>query len=887
MQSLMDMKNGVRVVLTLMGIFLMAGLLSPSSTLAAEVAGVVAGNKLLAVEIDKSNAKPTIHIKAEKPVGYRYTVYDSFDPVRVVIDFPGMDPDQLPESIKVAQSPVEEVRISSYDLSSGRLSRVEMLLSVAAEYNVSLEGNEIVVAFDPMKVAQSKKVSELVTKKEIKTESPTLVSTGASVAAQSRATEAGTGKIVSSVEIKENLAVLTTDGPAEKYRFFNLGDPPRLVVDIYEAKPGFSKRTFDIPTGFKRLRVGDYKDKTRFVFDSDGGQLPGYSVKQKDEAILVAWGAGPDVIESTENVPGATKTKSSPLPSSMGTVDIDAVDFTVVGTQSILRVKVSGISEVIEPELKGNTVGFGLKNADISRALKRSIDPSSFPSAVRLITPYTVLVGHSQDVRFAVELKGKVPYSFQQDGNELKLIVENGSFAQSAPPSPEKVSVPVDTKPSASSVSAPSVSTSKPTAEPIPVVIEKPSLPEGGSQKVYSGQKISLVFDNADILNILQLIAEVSDMNIIADDTIKGNITLRLIDVPWDQALDLIMDIKGLGMIQEGSVVRIVPEKKLRELEKERMEASREKEQLEDLETEVITVSHTSINNLSKPATELLTKRGKITEDSRNKQLIVTDVPTVISSIKNLVSILDTPERQVLIEARIVEANSDFSRDFGVKWGFFDDKHTTFDNKTTVRGGLGGSFLISPPSSGSVLSGSGFATGITFGKIGSATLDLRISALEAAGQGKVISTPRVSTLNGQEAKISQGTKIPYQSVGSNGETKTEFVNANLELKVKPEINPDDSVILEIMATNSSIGSTVSTGAGSAPSINTKEAQTKLLVRNGETTVIGGIFVETDTESDAGVPVVKNLPFIGNLFKSTKKEKTRRELLIFVTPKIVN
>jgi type IV pilus assembly protein PilQ len=408
-------------------------------------------------------------------------------------------------------------------------------------------------------------------------------------------------------------------------------------------------------------------------------------------------------------------------------------------------------------------------------------------------------------------------------------------------------------------------------------------------QPEYTGQKISLVFDNADIRNILQLIAEVSNLNIIASDDVKGNITLRLIDVPWDQALDLIMEIKGLGIIKEGNVARILPKEQIRAMDEARLAAARTKEKLEDLETEVISVSYTDLANVAKPSRELLTDRGKITEDNRNKQLIVTDVPSVIEKIKHLVEVLDTPERQVMIEARIVEASSTFSRDLGVKWGF----HSEGENRDAQLGnnqfdlGMGGSFLISPPAAGSVLGGAGIGAGFTFGKLTGTSLDLRISALEAAGEGRVISTPRVSTLNGGEAKISQGTKIPYQSSGPDG-PKTEFVDANLELSVTPVINPDNSIILDIEATNSSIGTTVSTGTGgNAPAIDTKEAKTKLLVRDGETTVIGGIFVESDNSSEAGVPWLRKLPLIGNLFKSTNKTKNRSELLIFITPRIVN
>jgi type IV pilus assembly protein PilQ len=399
----------------------------------------------------------------------------------------------------------------------------------------------------------------------------------------------------------------------------------------------------------------------------------------------------------------------------------------------------------------------------------------------------------------------------------------------------------------------------------------------------YSGQKISLVFDNADIRKILQLIAEVSELNIIASEEVKGNITLRLQEVPWDQALDLIMDIQDLGMVREGNVARIMPRERIRAMEESKLTARRTKEKLEDLVTEVISISYTALGNIEAPAKELLTDRGKITKDDRNKQIIVTDIPSVIADVKNLVSILDTPERQVMIEARIVEADSSFSRDLGVNWGITRTNEGS-PNNSDLRLGLGGAFLLSPPSPGGS-GGSGAASSMTFGLLGtdSTILNLRLSALETSGHGKIISTPRVTTLNGEKAKISQGTQIPYTVTSTDGQSNTEFVEAALSLEVTPVINPDGSIILEIKATNSTPGTQF---GGDAPSINSKEAVTKVLVRDGETTVLGGIFVEDEDVSETGVPWLNKVPILGHLFKSTSKTSNRSELLVFITPRIL-
>jgi type IV pilus assembly protein PilQ len=674
-------------------------------------------------------------------------------------------------------------------------------------------------------------------------------------------------KVVESVEVTGNHAQLNTDGRIERFQHFTLGAPPRLVVDIFGVKPSFKERKFKTAEGFSGIRVGTYPDKTRFVFDATDGGVPKYAVDKKGSAVVVGWG-----VQTPQQ---AINKRKAPVGKP---VTVEAIDFKVEDGKSLLLVALSGPADMIEAEQKDNVVQFGLKNALISRTLRRSIDASAFPSAVRLITPYTVQSGKTQDVRFTVELKGPTTYSLQKKAEGLEFVVVNGPFAEAAPPAVVQREIPVPESPYVESKPVEALTSSAAAADQESVPQDMPWL----KTEKYSGQKISLVFDDADIRRILQLIAEVSNLNIIASDEVKGTITLRLIDVPWDQALDLIMEIKGLGMVREGNVVRIMPRDQIRAAAEARLTAARTQEKLEDLVTEAISVSYTNLSNVSGPTKELLTERGKLTEDARNKKLIVKDVPAVVAEIRNLVALLDTPERQVMIEARIVEANSTFTRNLGVSWGitYNDDSGGSGDlSQAAVSGG--GNFVISP-----VVGNAGLGSSLTFGRLGidSTILDLRISALETASQGKVISTPRVSTLNGQAATISQGTKIPYQSSGTDGLPKTEFVDANLELTVTPEINPDNSIILDINASNSS--PTLVDGA-TAPGISTKEAKTKLLVRDGETTVIGGIFVEDNSDSESGIPYLRKIPYLGQLFKSTTKSNNRSELLIFITPRIVH
>ncbi len=804
-------------------------------------------NRILGLSYEKA----TVYIRTEKPVEYRYRIYDAQDPLRVVVDFPGMSLADLQGIEFTADDRILDIRTSLQELPSGNLARVELLLAKLADYDVSLDGTDFQILFAAN-------------------------DNGKETTAVQAPLPMGPASKVVAVTTEGARASLVTDGTLKKYRYFKLGAPPRLVVDLYDVAPGFAERSFSAQEGFKQIRVGTYADKTRFVFDAEKEYLPEYAVSASDNAVNISWN-------------GKTVAKAAPVkvnPAAPATVT--AVDFKAEGGRSILTIALSGPAEIIQPVAAGDVVRFGVKNAKISRALRRAVDPSAFPSAIRLVTPYTVLAGGTQDVRFAVELKGPVPYALEKEGNSLRFIVEDGPFAEKAPVAEETREVPVAPLPSTSYMPGVGGDTGEAGMPPRQQVLAMESMAALGADQRYTGQKISLVFDDANIRNILQLIAEVSNLNIIAGDDVKGTITLRLVDVPWDQALNLIMDIKGLGMLREGNVVRIMPKEQIHKMREEQFTAARALEKLEDLVTEVVAVSYTDITSVASKSRERLTERGKIIEDVRNKKLIVTDIPSVVSDVKNLITLLDTPERQVLIEARIVTANSNFSRDLGVKWNISYDNNPTGVSSTAGDVAGGGAFAISPDAILTSTTTSGFASAFTFGRVGldKLILDLRLAALETSGHGQTIAAPRVATLNGEEAEIAQGTEIPYTTTSEEG-TKTEFKKAELSLKVKPEINPDGSIFMDIQARKDTPGKdAVPTGVGTALPIDTNKAETRVLVQDGETTVIGGIFIEDKSESETGIPWLKNIPILGYLFKSKTVSEERSELLIFITPRIL-
>ncbi len=693
---------------------------------------------------------------------------------------------------------------------------------------------------------------------------------------------------LSVVEVASKKVQLSATAGIEQVRYFTLDSPKRLVVDLYGVSPGSHDGEFTLSDGFSMLRVGPLDDKSRFVFDVAGLVFPTFKVNTDNNQVSVTW-------EHSQKA----ATSALAEPSTVGSAKITAIDFTTEAGKSKFFINVGGSANVTNPVRSGNKIQFALKNTTLPRSLRRVFDTLAFPSAIHSVTPYLVNVADKPEVRFVVFLKGDVSFSLVKSTTGYVFVVNDEAYAQNTEATTGTMAVSatgqtIDTSalgltvapvtPITQNKTQVAVNNTASDRLPVPVIEQI-----GASKTNYSGEKTSLVFDSADVRDILRLIAEISDLNIIASDEIKGNVTLRLIDVPWDQALDLILDVTGLGMVQEGNVVRVLPIDKIRSMKEAELTSERSQEKLESLVTEVVTVSYADLGAVSGPSKDLLSDRGSITEDPRNKLLIVTDVPRRIVKIKELIDILDTPERQVMIEARIVQVNSNYSRDLGVNWGVFgknDDAFTGGDRSIQTVSGAGGGFLVNAASdSGTFSSIPGFSTQMQIGNtlINNVVLDLQLSALETDGKGKVISTPRVTTLNGETALISQGTTIPYQTSGADG-PKTEFVNAELKLEVTPVINPDGSIILEILATNDSPSLTA---GASAPSIDTKKAETKVLIHDGETTVIGGIYIESIQESEEGVPWLMSVPFVGNLFKSQKSQTVKDELLIFITPRIVN
>lgn len=456
------------------------------------------------------------------------------------------------------------------------------------------------------------------------------------------------------------------------------------------------------------------------------------------------------------------------------------------------------------------------------------------------------------------------------------------------------------------------------TVEVKPVVKLPPELED---KKEYTGERLTLNFQDIETRAVLQLLADTSGQNMVISDTVRGNVTLRLQNVPWDQALDIVLRNKGLDKRQDGNVILVAPAAELAARDKEILAARKETAELSPLRTEYLQVNYAKASDLanlikSGKGGSLLSERGNVSIDERTNTLLLQDISERLADIRRLVSTLDIPVKQVQIEARIVIVNDDFSRELGVRWGFTnqnsvgDDVYSVSGSAVAVEETIqsfteadianSASTPPDPPARGSYTVGgpaylvnlpAAAPTGrIAIGLLsGSYFVDLELSAAEAEGRGEIISSPRVITANQREATIEQGVEVPYQEASSSGATTVSFKKAVLSLQVTPQITPDNRVILTLAVNKDSIGQNVASGnlGGFIPSIDTRKITTQVLVNDGQTVVLGGI-LETETREDTGkVPLLGDVPILGRLFKTKKNTNAKRELLIFVTPKVLS
>ncbi|MFH2012675.1 MAG: type IV pilus secretin PilQ [Pseudomonadota bacterium] len=531
---------------------------------------------------------------------------------------------------------------------------------------------------------------------------------------------------------------------------------------------------------------------------------------------------------------------------------VEGIEFKLTSGKTQIIVSTSSKAVYNLSKKSKDTLVLELVEMDIPEHLQEAKEISDISSAVKLIKPYQTVSSGKKIVNIDIELRTMIPYHIIQEGNKIYL-----NFNQ-----PNKLAEKA-------------MKEGEPQNSDDGAQVEKAKSTKGK----YTGKKVSMDFKDADISNVFRLIAEVSNLNIVFGNDVKGTVTIKMLDVPWDQALDAILDTNNLGMIREGNIVRIAPHEKIAKEEQILVEKKITSENVEDMVTEIIPINYASAKDTLPKVQDKLSKRGKASVDERTNSILITDIQSIVMDAKNMISELDTQTPQVLIEARIVQSNPTFTRELGIQWGGSYSRGVS-DGTYTIKGegGGGANYAINLPSS--LVYG-----GLGLGFVNSSTiLDLKLTAMEKDEKVKIISRPRIVTMDNEKAKIEQGVALPYPKLSSEGTISTEFRMATLLLEVTPHITQDGSIKMKVTVKKDQKSS--QTGYGGEPGIDTRSAETQVLVKDGDTTVIGGIYEITQTDTISGVPLLSKIPILGWLFKSKYKKDEVTELLIFITPTIV-
>ncbi|MFH0811633.1 MAG: type IV pilus secretin PilQ, partial [Pseudomonadota bacterium] len=682
------------------------------------------------------------------------------------------------------------------------------------------------------------------------------------------------------------------------YKVFALKEPARLVVDLPGLMSFLPYKTQDFPSPLlNKIRYGEHQDYLRMVLDSPTAEVSSFDVVPLPNGITLFLGTGFEGKKETLMASAASVPKGIE-PTPLGSTEPEETFEQGKEEAPVLLAKAEGgeqtegnLSSVGEPSLESETQ---TSLSEVSPEASSSSEPSS-----------------------SEEESNEQPQGASQN-EVLAQKDETTSAPEGTSVGSDPVSSPATDSPEVSSPSA-STQPAEETDEPSPQIaestntqpqpaqgkevsqasVEPPSFnpvvgEEGEGLPQYTGEHISLDFKDADVRNILRLIADVSNLNIVAGDDVQGTVTVKLNDVPWDQALDVILLSNNLGKTLEGNILRVVP---LERLNRERQAAISDKEtadKLEPLKKGLIPVSYADAKGLKEVVlnTKALSPRGSIEIDPRTNIMIVIDIEKNIQEVRTIVDQLDTPTPQVLIEAKVVQINPTYTKELGVTW---DSGYSGTSNDGLF--GIGGNQGVdidlgqgTVTTKGNIIDlapavGQGIGGAISFGflnpKFG---IFQKIAALEKEEKLEIVSSPRIMTIDNEEAIIEQGVDLPYPKLSEEGVTSTEFKKATLSLKVIPHVTADRSILMEIEVKKDQ--KSAQTGAGGEPGIDTRRAETKILVRNGDTVVIGGIYEETTQDIHNSIPFFGRLPLVSWMFKNTKKAREKTELIVFITPTII-
>ena len=649
---------------------------------------------------------------------------------------------------------------------------------------------------------------------------------------------------------------------------FTIENPARIALDLPDTALGLTSRRRDVNLGpLNTVLTAEANGRTRVVLNL--GSMVQYQTSRSGNTVTVILGDGDDYSA------GSTQFASAPASNNRsyaapGSRSISGVDFrrTRDGGGRVV-VNLTDPSTPVDIRQEGGRVVAVFKDTSLPAELMRRLDVMDFATPVTTVDTLRT----NLDTRIVISADGKYEQLAYQSDNEFTIEIN---------PAPE-------TTDAESSLFS--------------------------SDKEYEGQRLTQNFQDIETRAVLQLLAETSGKNIVVSDTVQGNVTLRLRNVPWDQALDIVMTTKGLDMRQNGNVIMVAPAEEIAARETADLEAQLQIRELEPTYSEFLQVNYAKASDLATLITggagskTMLSERGSLGVDERTNTLLVQDTAERLQIVRRMVRTLDVPIKQVLIESRIVVVNDDFSRDLGIRLGVTSENIGPRDLLVTSGSGVGANNYLA-----SILDAANDPTGQTpiefpnqserynvnvpiadaAGRFSLALLksdvlvDLELSALEAEGRGEIVSTPRVITANQSEATIKQGVEIPYQQSASSGATTIQFKEAVLELVVTPQITPDNNIIMDLRVSKDNVGEIISTGGfgGTVPSIDTRSVETQVLVADGQTVVLGGIYETERRETVNKVPLLGDIPVVGAMFRSKQRIDNKAELLIFVTPRIL-
>ena len=662
-----------------------------------------------------------------------------------------------------------------------------------------------------------------------------------------------------------NIAMKNT--PAKLPIGFSIANPSRIALDFGSTANATGKTAQDVNLADVRaLNVVQAGERTRLVLSLKRPLNYAMAIDGKSVLVTVDGSGG---LAQAVNKAGIPVAAATPMPA--GRQMLKNLDFRK-GANGEGRVVVDLPNNQVAVDVRqvGNAIVVDFMKTALPETMRRRLDATDFGTPVSQITT----VPQGDNVRMTIEARGLWEQTVYQ--SESQLVVE------------------------------------------VKPIKEDPNALVQGTQG-YRGEKVSFNFQNVEVRAALQAIGDISGLNIITSDSVSGNLTMNLKEVPWDQALAVVLQAKGLDMRKNGTVLWIAPKEELLTKEKLELEQKAQIADLEPLRSEIFQLNYQKVDSFKtvfgldagsgNGQNRVLSKRGSAIIDARTNQMFVTDIPSRLDDIRHLIAKTDIPSRQVLIEARLVEANDGFSRNLGAKLGFADLRgirggdagyQVSGNERIAIGGNILGVGQITGQAAGGNVDGysnsqminlpanpiGGSSPGTLAASLFSAAanrfLNLELSALEADGKGKIISSPRVVTEDKNAAIIEQGVELPYQEASSSGATSISFKKANLRLEVTPQITPDGNVMLDVNVTKDSKGE--ETRAGFA--INNQRVKTKVMVENGGTVVLGGIYQQNETNNVTKVPFLGDLPVLGNLFKSTARTNNKQELLVFITPKII-